>query len=597
MSILITNRRPRKYKHDWIFIGNDIKVLKCFETNFSGNRISISQHIKFESINQRPFILEWINKQRVANKDSIFWWMTNLAGKNNLGHRFFDDIIRLAAILKWINDNAKNYKDKEILIICEDSFIMEAVFRNAQNVTKTVSYSNLANDYIAIILKGFFNLVRQLHWYCINYLAAKKSRINNGSVPEGKIYIIHQCLDNASFKSEGPIACRYFTVLPKWLESKALKVYRLPWLNNVSLPTKRIYQVLRMSNTFIPEDWMKVSEYFKSFRDAYKCIFSYDMNISYKNIDINTLLIREKLNEFSSAPSKSIFFRYSYAFNAFSKNIQEIVSINFFEMTVPEFVQLIEWPSKSKSIKFKFIGYYHSLVSNDFLSYYLHLYDMNSKAFPDFIITNGELATNLLISRGYDKNRIINGPALRQISSHHNSKAKNQDAILILLSLDINASLEIIMCFLQINSWIAQTLNVNVYVKPHPMLPKEKVLRLLNLKKLPVNWDWFNGEMLEALSISRCCATIATASIYDVLFAGKIAISLKRELSTDWNYADILETQFDSLIAINNSELKNRLLEIYITNRDLYDNEAKLIQETMILSLNETSESSLHAFL
>ena len=37
----------------------------------------------------------WIERQRVANDDSLYWWMTHLAGKNNAGTKFFSNMIKL----------------------------------------------------------------------------------------------------------------------------------------------------------------------------------------------------------------------------------------------------------------------------------------------------------------------------------------------------------------------------------------------------------------------------------------------------------------------------------------------------------------------
>ena len=60
------------------------------------------------------------------------------------------------------------------------------------------------------------------------------------------------------------------------------------------------------------------------------------------------------------------------------------------------------------------IGYYHTIVSSDYLGYHFLPSEWNSSVRQDRIVTSGELASSILIKQGVPADLISTGPALRQ---------------------------------------------------------------------------------------------------------------------------------------------------------------------------------------
>ena len=80
------------YKIPWLYFGSSYLRMKYWESKLSGNRINLQYEIHAQAeIQKKPF-LEWIEAQRIANKDSIYWWMTHIAGRNNLYSSFFGNL-------------------------------------------------------------------------------------------------------------------------------------------------------------------------------------------------------------------------------------------------------------------------------------------------------------------------------------------------------------------------------------------------------------------------------------------------------------------------------------------------------------------------
>ena len=90
MNIIITHTsRFNDYNLPWIYFGNSYLKMKDWENKLSGNRINLQFEIHEQARKQKIPFLKWIEEQRVANKDSIYWWMSQIAGRNNAYSNFY----------------------------------------------------------------------------------------------------------------------------------------------------------------------------------------------------------------------------------------------------------------------------------------------------------------------------------------------------------------------------------------------------------------------------------------------------------------------------------------------------------------------------
>lgn len=598
MQFLLAHARlPNSWKGRWIYIGRNYLRMKAWEQSLVGKRISLKEFIQIESIKQRPFILDWIARQREANDDSLYWWMTDLAGRNNMSSRFFDDIIHIAALKSWIDKNF--FEQDEILVICEDSYLLAAVKANVEPIVKVRSQFGWQITRLAevgyYILRSCVNLARQVLRFWKHYQAARASRPWDLQNPQGEVYLIHQCLDDKAFLKDGPLACRYFTVLPEWLEKQDKQVYRLPWLFNISLPLDRVYRKLRESSCFIPEDWLTWNDYLTALWDGFQTTLAIRRSIDYESFNLKALVVRERLKQLATGFSVSQFFMYKPALKNWGNRLTGLISICHYESMQSERLQ----PYFCRTIfnsNAKCIGYYHSLVSSDFLAYHTPLNEDKSLFFPDTIITNGDLARSVLIKQGLDSKKVQSGPALRQHLTPPVSK-DHRKSLAVLLSLDLQAITETLDKLYGNLDWINDHLKIPIIVKPHPMMSKEVILTQMEWCDLPQGWEWCDGEMIDVLTKARCCLTMATASIFDALLFGCVTLSLDREITTPWNHADLLETEFPILKSVSSEYFCQRLEEIFITCPHFYEYKFMEIRYKLIDGLNPVLDKTLSVFL
>ena len=84
-------------------------------------------HNKFDE--ELKNYLDWTEKQRIFFNDSPDWWMTELAGRNNLSSDFFLYICQIKSLQKIL----KNYEEEEFLIVSDDVLLIQAIIENLKN--------------------------------------------------------------------------------------------------------------------------------------------------------------------------------------------------------------------------------------------------------------------------------------------------------------------------------------------------------------------------------------------------------------------------------------------------------------------------------
>tara|TARA_B100000315_G_scaffold258285_1_gene309872 strand:+ start:351 stop:2171 length:1821 start_codon:yes stop_codon:yes gene_type:complete len=589
----------------WCYLGNNYYTRKKFEKTLTGENISLSAIIKDEEKNNRPHILHWIKCQREANKDSLLWWMSQLAGRNNMVSKLFINLVQIAALQKWII----KYRGEtsELLVICDDIFMMLAIRDNLNNYVTINLYpgwiKSYINEHYIYLTKGIKMVFQTILRLFRHAYYAKKSRPEVNNLPNGDIHIIHQCLDDKSLMNSGLISSRYFTSLPAWLEKQDRKVFSLPWLNNVSTPLCTVYKKLRRSNYIIPHDWLTLADYFSAIGQSLGSCFAIKKRISRcGKLNLKKLIERERLIQFMKGTSFSDFWIYRPALVRFTRNSSKIMIYSHFEMMPPQHVQTFTINSLTRK-KTTTVGYCHCVVSQDFLGYHFPEEEEKSTVFPNYVVTNGQLSTSILTKQGFPPERLITGPALRNnFPNNNNNKMipNKRNAILLPLPLIYNASIEMIDILLSLRGWIAKRLSATVLLKPHPMSNKSRIgliLDKLGLEKLPENWIIFYGEIDEAVFLSRCAISFNSASIVDIVIGGCIPINLSRFNDLNWNYLDHLEQQFDILKPIKVSQLKERLRNIYIRERIYYNATISKLNTLLSKGINPVSDHSMKVFL
>ncbi len=598
MRLFIVNQRSlKKWDKDWVYVGRNFSSMQDWDKAIgSGKRILLTKLFRQYFESDRFDFLKWCDGQRISNKDSLHWWMSHLAGRNNTVSFLYESICQIKALRTVVLDRVNAQGD--ILVVCENVFLCNAIISNldgACEIELTSSYhKGKLHDWTKFFIAIPFGLCRTLFKLLKIYIASlvsRKYQVSN-SLKGKDVYLIHQWLDTKSFLRNGKLADRYFSVLPAWLEEKGKNVIRLPMLFNVELPLNQIFKRLRQDHCLIIEDFLNPMDYLKAVLNFIKSIFSISRSIPYSDFKLDSLLVREILLQATSS-SNIRFWLYGPALKKWALGIDKITFIDTFEMIPPEHTQ-VTFLRKSYP-KIKLIGYYHSLVSRDYLGYWNQNMRMGTSILPDFIIANGKIGKEILIRQGFDEECIIVGPALRQ-SFTSKVNLNNKQGIILLCPFDPDSAYEAI---LKLNAALDQIpeLDINIQIKAHPMVVKSKILKKLPNFKLPNGWEWNYLDIYKAIENRYCCVVLASASIYDAILSDSIVINMQRELSSMGNAADILEDKFPVLKEVPDEELASRIFDVFSGNKTFYKNEFEKIKIELLEGLNPVNETTLKTFL
>ena len=107
------------------------------------NFIDISILLKKELNLQKNKFLKWIENQRVNNNDSKYWWMTNLAGKNNLGNNLILNLTKLKLLERLIDEKILNH---DFDIICETYLSHKTSFTKERKRDNPIEFSMEKSD-------------------------------------------------------------------------------------------------------------------------------------------------------------------------------------------------------------------------------------------------------------------------------------------------------------------------------------------------------------------------------------------------------------------------------------------------------------------
>tara|TARA_B100000035_G_scaffold311965_1_gene322472 strand:- start:235 stop:2061 length:1827 start_codon:yes stop_codon:yes gene_type:complete len=601
MKIIINYHKDNiKWKSNWVFIGKNYSNLRNVEKKIDGKRHNINDliHKVFDREIQR--YLFWTEQQRILHKDSDYWWMTDLAGKNNLNSDFFLFICHIYSVLDLIS-NLKKKGEKEILIICDDVYLIKTlgIFLKEKKFKVTLPSNffiirNLLQN-CRIFFKILLSIISSIHWIIISKLEKKGSSINS----ENNI-LIHYSMDVNKFKKEFKLENRYFPYLKDHLKKKSKNIFHLVWFYNFWFNRLKVLKKIRENSGFIVEDFINFKDVIigtKSFIKTKKTIINCN---NYYDIKIKYLLERESKNYLNDCFSNLRFWFYKPALQKWSKKINSLICIDHYENMV--FEHALIGSIRNLQINKKTIyGYHHTLASKEFTAWQSLPSEWESKFKPDYVISCGKLSNNLLQSQGIPPERIIEGPALRynnlvsDLENKINSK-KNYKIILFPLSKIKDSSIELVDKALALGKMLSET-DFKLIIKPHPDFPLNQNY-LQKISSNHTNIYVSEKNINELLNESGFSIFMATGAAYDAILKGSITLTLKSELNLSDNYLDIFKKNCDFIDSYDLLSLKELLIKLNSDNNELnnYKKKYSELRNLIMNGFNRVNEESLNIF-
>jgi len=580
----------------WVFLGSSFQNLQYAEKNIKGERIKINKLLHEIYNEELSNYLNWTEKQRVNYSDHINWWMTDLAGRNNLDSNFFLYICQIKLLKKILN----NIKESTILIVSDDILLMQAIKKNLSNhQIKTETNllfkisKNLITHYLKFIRNSIIGLID-----IIFTLICSKITLKEKKFPVGDVYLLHQYVETNSLKNHKVLKTRYFPNLKEHFLKKNINLYCLHWSGLFWSGKLKAFKKIRADNAFIPEDWLKIHDYFISIKNFFKTSAYFKDKTQYPDLDIEKLLLSEKRNYLEKISSNLRFWTYIPAIKRWSKNCNSITCVDHYENMTYEHALIAA--VKELKIKTQVLGYHHTLCSKEFTAWHSLNSEWKSKYKPDYVISLGPISTQFLKNQGVPSERIIDGPALRytNILSKNYINNKNKKNILVPLSQNSDASYEVLKGIKTLSQELEQT-DYFFIIKPHPNLEITKHLLLLGLDKLPKNITISNDDIDKLLNDCLFTIFMSTAAAYNAVINANIVLNLSSELSLSDNYLDIFKKEFKFINSYSLDSIKTTLIEFTKDEKKIerYEDEFGRLKKYLIDGMNTVNEVNLDKFI
>lgn len=509
-----------------VYLGQRYDTLQFLQDNLPPNiLVEIDEMLTQKAWELTQSYIDWIGAMGSPYRASLIWWTSNIAEKNTSTSNLFLNLCYIEIVDTLIKEGENN-----LFILVDDwaLFLTFVTFLKEKKVevnfipsARQVFFVALVREstlFLARLIKGIYKLF--YHYFAARTTARFKQTLLLNKKPR---VLIHTCIDEACLMKDGSFFDRYFCQLPQWLKKRGFDVVTVVWPYNFKRSLFSVFTWFRTRDEqfLIPEDYFCLKDYPKAIFCILRQLFVPVKPTKFEGIDGSMLLFKEQLRQASDL-GKVRFLLYESMVKGLKKK----------RYRIDYFLDMFENMNSEKPVtkalhryypRAKIYGFQHSTIYPFMLIYSLNFgqYKDCSSVFPDKIICNGKTWVEVLSKRGFPVDIMGIGPALRYqylFDTPNNNHKKNRDEkiVLVALPLEYDTSIYILQ-----NMKEAMKDSVDIIaLKPHPMIDKYLLMKMLSWDKLPKGMFWIDGELKEWLHRSTCVVGSATAVILESIFAG-----------------------------------------------------------------------------
>ncbi len=555
-------------------------------------------HKTFQEI-KKPFLelIADINKKY----DSLEWWSGRIASRNTASTSLLHNITYLFCAKKILS-NSKG--DEDIIFVVHSQALSECITTIATKAGyKVINYSR-NNKYFEILRLWSYYAAQIFYfsWYSLQTRRAAFELLERLPVKKNqsrKRVVIRSMITGGNFDKSGRLKDRNFGSLPDWLSSKNYEVWTLPIFFNLSMSIKEIYTRLKQQEKpfLIPDHYLKFSDYLGVLYNCYKILRKQIENAEIEKTDIAPIF-NEVLSKTGFAPSLSILNLCYPMLKRLKERGFEIDGFYYpFENNPSEKLFILGcrkyFPSSS------IIGFQHTTFFPNQLAYHLDHTEKDYHPFPDKIVCSGPIYIKMHEEAGFPPDILTFGPNLR-FESVYLKKTDIRDIgydgekiLLLPLTFSHDLAYEV---FIKVKNALENLKDYKVYIKTHPLLSKEALVKFL--EKIRLNNSEFTDDGIIQDWLAKTYAVISTGGSITILESLVMGIPVIRVIPDNTFFFDPFDYPDYPLKPINTSSEIRRQLQLI---DDINDKEKEIFKKIAERALREyftkPTEENLEVFL
>ena len=263
----------------WTYLGPNYINFKRIDSYLSDHfkYIEISEKLDKISDKIRDQYQHYVDDLNNANKDTFEWWFTPISSRNPSMSGVFQNLCFLELIKEILSENSLS---DTLVIVAENFSIGHAIEANADGLgVEVITLGKNKRSLPNRIALGIWWTGKCLFKAGLNYGYAKLSAIRANKKPaqryseiSGKTCMIDVFVYEKNFADDGEFADRYFPGLEQFLINNGYNVIYYPTFTETKLNKYNLYCKARANDRvfLIEQDFLKITDYFKSFKYALK---------------------------------------------------------------------------------------------------------------------------------------------------------------------------------------------------------------------------------------------------------------------------------------------------------------------------------------
>ena len=564
---------------EWIYFGKDYYSKIKWEKELNRKlKINYKNELKLVSNSMRDKFIEWSTQTGKNNWNKWYWWITRLATRSTLISPLYLYICYLVILKSLVRG-----RNSPLIIISDSWELIKVIKSNWETEFEIVIPKKIENDFKRMLYmlkeksKCFIVWPLFLAKSIYEWIAARSTSFNlfpkKRKLAHENIVVIHTCIDDECMDTNGKFHDRYYPELARYLRKKGKKVSTLIWLFNIKRKNKfQTFNWFRNNDEsfLIPQDFYNPIDCLFSMITVIKSGYlKIDKKCIFESINLFPLISREQ--QLQARNTNSAYFvnqmtmfkkmkKQGYCLDAYFDTWE----LKFCE--VPALIALNKYFPLCKRI-----GYQHGALipKLQFSNYKTTLAEFNMAPHPDVCVTNGLVNYNYLKSEGIPESILHIGPALRYMYLKEDNtqvirKGNEQYSILICTPFVLSSALE--MLDICTRAFVNLKKNVNIRIKFHPMVPFEKILKIV---PLPKHFFITKLSMAEVLKDTDCLIVTDSATMVESVVKNIHTVIVGKETDIDQIPLELVDKSNWEIVNTS-QELIEHVLKLQSNNSNSY---------------------------
>lgn len=531
----LLNTISSKKKCSWIYLGKDLRLCSDLEkiVERKADRINIGEDLQIFAELYRNDYVDFIGKLSL-NNESPLWYLTSLSEKSPYISNFFLFCCYVKVCQKVIRDN-----DNDLIIIYENRAVLNAIQDNLgeepdiviiSHDFKLLSYLESCIVFFTRVKKQCIFIIRTLIrivFARIFSLIKMQSRRTNSDDP---FIIMHSYADSRSFPAVGVYRESYLGNLSEEISKNTKNFFYLVDVLPTLWYPKAIFHLIHIKHQlYIIEEFLTVRDLLTALITIHTNFPKFIKSKRFANLNVRAILAHDLAHDWRDTRTIQCYLNFFI-----SQRISHRFAVNtflfMFENQIWEkaFCEGFKKASRTKLVAFAVV-----FINRLYTCFTISSYEKTVIPQPDVILVSGEQGKEMLLTSGFDPEKILVGGAIRypDIGKEITHSWKpDEKTILIVLTGELNQSLELL--YTSIKAFSNMTA-IKVIIKCHPTIPINKLSRYL--PPLPGHFHVIDKPIVDLLNSANLVVYTESSVSVEALALGIPILHVKSEYSIDIN--------------------------------------------------------------